>query len=351
MTAILNKSISYNKLITNINTILSKGLIEAQRVLEYQRLKTYWEIGRSIRMTVDQSNGRLQAGGRLYDAISADLKRDFGVDLKKDVIRRTLQFYTAYPKFPTKTKLTFTHYRSLMRVEDKRLRLQLEREANKTDIGCDELNLRIAALNKEDVVSCKRSVMLKFERGEPFVYPLRKVGAAGMHIDCGFKVTVKTGDNRLGIKVGVLRKGYYYAKVYKGVRGYALKAAHHLINKVYTYSARPVRVIDGDTIEALVDVGFGIFVRDTFRLKGINAPESNTHAGKSAKLFLNDHLMKESMIVIRTSKEGSFGRWLADVFALPGSTDPHHIAKKGEYVNQMLVDQGHAAIYTVDKKS
>ena len=55
---------------------------------------------------------------------------------------------------------------------------------------------------------------------------------------------------------------------------------------LYTYRAKLIRVIDGDTDDLQVDLGFNIFVRERFRLAGINAYEISTEKGKIVKAYV-----------------------------------------------------------------
>ena len=75
------------------------------------------------------------------------------------------------------------------------------------------------------------------------------------------------------------------------------------------YPATVVRVIDGDTVELDVDVGFRSRYRDKFRLAGINAPEGKTEAGAR----LSDLLHPGSEVVVTSFKPEKYGRWLADI--------------------------------------
>lgn len=45
---------------------------------------------------------------------------------------------------------------------------------------------------------------------------------------------------------------------------------------MYTYRAKLIRVIDGDTIDAIIDLGFDVWVKKRIRLNGIDAPETRT---------------------------------------------------------------------------
>tara|TARA_R110002020_G_scaffold337245_3_gene552759 strand:+ start:382 stop:978 length:597 start_codon:yes stop_codon:yes gene_type:complete len=113
---------------------------------------------------------------------------------------------------------------------------------------------------------------------------------------------------------------------------------------MYEYKVRITRVVDGDTVDAEVDLGFGIFHKDRIRLMGLDTPESRTRnlvekaLGGVAKARLKE-LLKENKgnIILRTSKEGKgkFGRILGTLLIYDGKTS----------VNEMLIDEGHARPY------
>ena len=99
---------------------------------------------------------------------------------------------------------------------------------------------------------------------------------------------------------------------------------------LFTYPAYAVRVIDGDTFDAVVDLGFGFTTIQKLRLRGLDAPELPTQEGLDAKGFLEKYLKPFSKIVIKTSKSDKYDRYLVDIWA--GDT----------YVNQKLLDEGYA---------
>ena len=93
---------------------------------------------------------------------------------------------------------------------------------------------------------------------------------------------------------------------------------------MYEYQATMTRVIDGDTIEVAIDLGFRIAVRETVRLAGINCPEHNTDAGKAATKAVEEWFADQgSRCVIKTRKaEGEtekYGRYLAQVVSRHGA--------------------------------
>lgn len=94
-----------------------------------------------------------------------------------------------------------------------------------------------------------------------------------------------------------------------------------------------------------IDVGFGIFLRQRLRLRGIDAPEMTEDAGRQAKKYVEGILKSCLCIVIKTYGEDKYARDLVDVFVLPSSRDPHQVASKGKLLNQMLLDEGLAELW------
>jgi micrococcal nuclease len=102
---------------------------------------------------------------------------------------------------------------------------------------------------------------------------------------------------------------------------------------MYTYKAKVVRVVDGDTVYLEVDLGFHIKVTESFRLLEINAPELRTADGPPAREHLSA-LLDSKELTISTQKADSFGRWLCEI-VLPDGTN----------VNQKMISDGFAVPY------
>jgi len=110
---------------------------------------------------------------------------------------------------------------------------------------------------------------------------------------------------------------------------------------LFTYGAEVLKIIDADTLELNIDVGFKTWMRHKVRLRGINCPEVRTRKGEEAKAFV----MKElgalgTNVVIRSYKSGKFGRYIVDLWYLPGETNREVILEKGLLLNQVLLDKG-----------
>jgi len=121
----------------------------------------------------------------------------------------------------------------------------------------------------------------------------------------------------------------------------------------YIYKAKLERVVDGDTVDALIDLGFDTWVKKRIRYKGIDTWESRTKDLDEKKLGIaakdrNKELLesvssKPGYFRLRSHGVGKYGRVLGEVFV----KDVEGI----EYnVNQTLIDEGHAYVYDGGKK-
>ena len=115
---------------------------------------------------------------------------------------------------------------------------------------------------------------------------------------------------------------------------------------MYTYRATLDRIIDGDTIDVVLDLGFDVHLKSRVRMAGINTPESRTRdleekkRGLAAKDRLTELIEgKEFIIKTQISKErGKFGRVLGEVYV--GDVN----------INQQLIQEGHAVAYFGGKR-
>ena len=111
--------------------------------------------------------------------------------------------------------------------------------------------------------------------------------------------------------------------------------------------SKVTKVVDGDTIDVIIDLGFDIMYKSRVRLFGIDTPESRTRDkvekkyGLLSKAYLKDAL-KEGKIVIKTHKDsetGKFGRILGEIFI------------DGININKKMCTKGHAVEYYGQSKT
>lgn len=109
---------------------------------------------------------------------------------------------------------------------------------------------------------------------------------------------------------------------------------------MWEYKAKVIKVVDGDTIDVVVDLGFHVEMEMRLRLNGINTPEIRTkdleekRKGFEAKERVQE-LVGDKEVRIRTYKEGKYGRMLADVY--PPDSE--------QSLNSILLVEGLAEVY------
>ena len=123
---------------------------------------------------------------------------------------------------------------------------------------------------------------------------------------------------------------------------------------MYNYNAKCTRVVDGDTIDAMIDLGFGVHVKKRIRLAGINAPESRTRnleekkLGLAAKKRLIEMLEEVTNNFELESQElGKYGRVLGRLHV--DKISGRDVLTK-VCVNDCLVKEGHAVEYDGGKR-
>lgn len=102
---------------------------------------------------------------------------------------------------------------------------------------------------------------------------------------------------------------------------------------MFEYLARVDRVVDGDTIDIAIDLGFSLHYKTRVRLSGIDTAEKNTELGKQVKEYTKSVLEGKSFR-IQTTKPDKYGRILGELF-LPDNTS----------FNKSLIEKGLAKSY------
>ena len=126
---------------------------------------------------------------------------------------------------------------------------------------------------------------------------------------------------------------------------------------MYEYHAIVDRVVDGDTIDVTIDLGFHAHIKTRVRMEGMNAPESRTRnleekeRGLAAKARLQEILeYNKNHCILKVSGLGKYGRALATVLVnnlSPVSTDSSITLVD---VNKQLIKEGHAVEYHGGKR-
>jgi len=112
------------------------------------------------------------------------------------------------------------------------------------------------------------------------------------------------------------------------------------VGERFFYKATVQRVVDGDTLVVIIDLGFQVLKEQRLRLAAIDTPDRGTPAGDRARDFAQRELASVDYVMLHTDKIDLYGRYVAHVFYAPGENDKRRIVEKGDYLNQRLVDEG-----------
>jgi len=118
---------------------------------------------------------------------------------------------------------------------------------------------------------------------------------------------------------------------------------------VYEYKVKVLKVVDGDTVDVDIDLGFKVWLRnERVRLHGIDTPESRTRDleekkyGLAAKNFLKTAL-KNGTVVMKVHDRGKFGRILGELFVK--DNEGHPVFENQISINEHMIINKHAVAY------
>jgi micrococcal nuclease len=112
---------------------------------------------------------------------------------------------------------------------------------------------------------------------------------------------------------------------------------------MYEYNVRIDRVVDGDTVDCWIDLGYDIQIHKRIRFAGVNAPETRTRNKEEKKrgLIAKDWLINkidpkaagsEKQIVLKSYEYGKYGRVIGELFIVSGS--------RKQSINKMMLAEG-----------
>ena len=126
---------------------------------------------------------------------------------------------------------------------------------------------------------------------------------------------------------------------------------------MYEYKAIVERVVDGDTLDVIIDLGFKTWKKVRVRMEGINTPESRTRDLEEKKrgLAAKDRLVEileynNNECTLKVSGVGKFGRAIASVYVETLSPASSKSSMTEINVNKQLIEEGHAVAYDGGKR-
>ncbi len=300
-------------------------ILVGQQRIEQEKVQTYWKTGQYInRHILLNKNKRADFGDRTI----AKLAERVGVHIS--VLRRCKLFAEKFPISAARHQLTWTHFRTLLPVEDDKTRLELTERANRGAWSTDKLEsvirseLRYPISGALDGDSKKPADgkgsafsdlrLLKPKLGVLYTYRLIEskpvqANPGRLKVDLGFRVHQIEFTMR-----GELKAGQVIESRKQESGSYSVVPSKREESALYTYKAWVERAVDGDTQFVEIDLGFSTVLEQYLRLREIDCPEINTREGKKAKAFVEKCLKSAPYIFLTSSRSDKYDRYLSDVF-------------------------------------
>ena len=320
---------------------VEETLLLGQRQIEEAKVRTYWETGKLISEHILHHKDRAEYGRRTLERLSRDL------EVGTRLLERTLQFFRRFPEIPSgRTELTWSHYRALLTIPDGKKRLEFLRKAVREEWISDDLEAAIhkaepfqpnslKPVKTTDLLTPHRGVLYTYRILDPKTVQPKEPGL--LLIDLGFS-SYRDLDAVSGKTFKPLD---IIESVKTGDDTYTLKrfSSPHVPldpqDTLYTYKATVEKVVDGDTLRVVVDLGFNTRTRQYLRLRGLNCSELGTPEGEAASAFVKSRINQADEILLSSSRSDKYDRYLADVFFIDSTGQE-------VYLNNLLLKRGNA---------
>ena len=321
---------NYEKLLSQIQKTIKQTEQNIVKSVNQEKVAMSWQIGKVINEHL-LKNDRADYGKKLFEQLEKDTA------IAQSILYQMRKFHKAFPVLP-KNDLSWSHYRSLASVKDVEVRKLLESEVVKNNLAAEDLEREVAKVKK---VEPKKPApkKLKVTRGRVFSYEIVTLAdPKKTFVDLGFNIFFEL---KTSLKVGEIVESKKLGEKF------SLKKSNLKPLQMHTYKAYLERVVDGDTIHVVLDLGFKMQHREILRLAKINAPEAKTNEGRRASDALKKILKDVPFLVVKTNKTDIYGRYIADVFFDESGkeSDLQKIAESGTYLSQLLLERGVVEVY------
>ncbi|MBI3306893.1 MAG: thermonuclease family protein [Candidatus Omnitrophica bacterium] len=335
--------LTFDVLVAQIRRTLEEGRVRAQKAVDVERARTYWEAGKWIHYYKLKGKDRAKYGDGLFETLAEN------IGVARSLVQDMHLFYQAYPIRQAPDELPWTHYQWLLRVKDKKQRDLLTKQAVEKNWASRELKAAVQKIQRKALETKSKDPAAGFKliprKGKFFTYSIVRPqnmheGAGGFSLDLGFKARREIDFS--GIRNPKPGEIVQIIRVKKDPAGdrYKIVRGNFKPSDLYTYKAKAQIFYDADTFWVDVDQGFRNWTEQKLRMRGIDAAELTEEVGKKAAAYVKKVISAVSFIVIKISGRDKFGRPLADVFYLEGADDRDKVLAEGKFLNQELLDLG-----------
>ncbi len=330
---------SYRKLVTEIACLYEgarKALVEA-----------YWKIGQRIVLVEQQGAVKAVYGTGLIPKLSEDLTRQLGPGFSIRQLTDMRRFYLMNKIRRPAAELSWTQHIELLKIGNVKKRKALEVQAIRESLKRDEIREivqaeLVRAKVAENLVRSEDEVpygspdrqLLEPVRGTLYTYRIVQPKLVG---ETESELLVDLGFSSYWDLDNVSSKKFVPGDIVSSAKdpdgNYKLSAASVKPASLFTYRAEVEKVVDGDTLRVVVDLGFGFKTRQYLRLRGLDCPEMDTPEGKKASDFVKARIKQADEVILTSSRSDKYDRYLADVFYTDSEGNE-------QYLNNQILEQG-----------
>lgn len=112
----------------------------------------------------------------------------------------------------------------------------------------------------------------------------------------------------------------------------------------YLYEAQVLAIVDADTFDLNVDLGFHTLAHQRVRLARVDSPESGTSEGRAACKFVAEQLAGAKTVVVKSLKTDTFGRFVVHMFFSQRAISIAECFLRGSHLNDLLLREKHALL-------
>ena len=316
----------YSQLRNKVRQVLLLG----QQKIEREKIKTYWQTGKLISEYILKDIQYAERGKEVVLRLSKDM------NISERLLYQTIQFARAFPKVNScsLSNLSWSHWRRLASIPDSERRDQLVKSAESNEWTAEELSTRLTKIRElefRDSLNVNHKPLPIPILGPFWTYQIKD--SESIHskrsdilwVDLGFQVFLEAER----FEARKIKANDVVTSTKDKDHTYSLRKSENITtDHLFTYKAYVERIIDGDTLKVQIDLGFDIWRRQTIRLRGIDSYEMDTREGKRAKEFVERELKNEPFVILKSTRDDKYGRYLGDIFC-----------GESKYLNQKLLNE------------
>ncbi|MBN2716983.1 MAG: thermonuclease family protein [Deltaproteobacteria bacterium] len=291
------------------------------------KVKVFWQMGHRMSELMQDEQGDRSAryGDNVVGQLSQAFKARFGKGFGRSLLFCMRQFAEEIPKENISPTLAFSHYRLLLGVGDIALREKLALSAAEAQLSVEALRVLInQSATPEAEIRHGKEFLLSPRLGRTGLVKVEKdpLGAQVWLVNLGFNI------RRSGLlkRTDALSDG----DIVELGRVGKLKKLNCKKTERYTYDARVLKVVDGDTLALRISLADSTLVDERIRLRGVDAKERLSKAGEAATAFVRRRLPTGTTVRLHTFTDDRYGRYVGDIF----------YGERDVWLNRELVESG-----------